>query len=184
MDYHYLLKVLSRSNIPLFHGLSIAEIKEFISHCEARTIKRGEVVIQHGEHNTSLYIILGGVFKALNGKKRKLMRMGSGDCMGIQSLVLDVAYNVELKCIEDGVLLQFERANIIKIPDLELKLYKNICRIFAKRIININDSLSDVFYFNKKNTLGIFDMKSKTPKYKFIGYSVPCKEAHPVFKND
>ncbi|MCX7205845.1 MAG: cyclic nucleotide-binding domain-containing protein [Proteobacteria bacterium] len=172
MEHNYALHILLRANIPLFHGLSIDELREFVRHCNMQQTNRGDIIIAYGEYNSKIYIVLGGLYEALvyidQGLKR-FNKLSVGDSMGGQSLILNVPHASEFRCLKGGVLLKFDRLDLVKIPNLQLKIYKNLCRIMTKRLLMIREWAPSVLG-RKASRKTYLHFGVKRFRYRYVGH--------------
>ena len=81
--------------------------ERFVTYGEAQQISPGQIVINEGEANLNLYIVLSGSFKistAATGQEVHLDNVGPGDCLGEVAVFQPGPTSATVTCTEPAVL--------------------------------------------------------------------------------
>jgi len=77
--------------VPIFAGLTQAQISQLSGNVSKRRFKRGELIVEQGQKTGALFIILSGRVRVSRTDKRDkeviLNTLGPGDCVGEMSLI-------------------------------------------------------------------------------------------------
>jgi CRP/FNR family cyclic AMP-dependent transcriptional regulator len=77
--------------VPIFAGLTQAQISQLSGNVTKRRFKRGELIVEQGQKSGALFLILSGRARvSLTDKRAKeviLNTLGPGDCVGEMSLI-------------------------------------------------------------------------------------------------
>jgi CRP-like cAMP-binding protein len=77
--------------VPIFAGLTQAQMSQLSGNVTKQRYKRGELIIEQGQKSGSLFIILSGRARVIVTDKRAkeviLATLGPGDCLGEMSLI-------------------------------------------------------------------------------------------------
>jgi small-conductance mechanosensitive channel/CRP-like cAMP-binding protein len=77
--------------VPIFQTLSENEIEELAHSCEIRSFETGEILIQEGDPDSSLFVITSGVVSIIKknskGQNIEVSRLGNSECFGEMSLL-------------------------------------------------------------------------------------------------
>ncbi|MCL2345971.1 MAG: cyclic nucleotide-binding domain-containing protein [Desulfobulbus sp.] len=87
----YGLSLVALRNVPLFSGLSEAELEKLTKACGRRRVERSASVVLAGEATDSLYILLAGRAKVINtdeeGREIILAWLGPNESFGEMGLI-------------------------------------------------------------------------------------------------
>ncbi|KAB2928708.1 MAG: cyclic nucleotide-binding domain-containing protein [Dechloromonas sp.] len=87
----YGLSLVVLRNVPLFSGLSEAELEKLSKVCSRRRVERGAFIVRAAETTDSLYILLTGRAKVTNtdeeGREIILAWLGHGEFFGEMGLI-------------------------------------------------------------------------------------------------
>jgi len=106
-----------------------------ISACKtSRTVKKGEVIFQEGDHINGVYCISDGVCKvskmSSNGREQIIHLVNKGDILGERSLINDEVANLKATAINDMEVCFIPREEIIndlkQNPDFSMSVLKDM----------------------------------------------------------
>jgi CRP-like cAMP-binding protein len=116
--------------LPLFHGLNDEQIKRLASLCALSSFAPGEILFNEGSTSDCLYIVIDGkVDITINNTGRVIGGVGSGECLGEQSLLAATPHSTTATAktqVEVAVLAGHDLTELTRLrPDIGLHLYKN-----------------------------------------------------------
>jgi len=87
--------------VPIFAGLTQAQMSQLSGNVTKQRYKRGELIIEQGQKCGSLFIILSGRARVIVTDKRAkeviLATLGPGDCIGEMSLIDGQSHSASVK---------------------------------------------------------------------------------------
>jgi CRP-like cAMP-binding protein len=140
-----LLKVAPR--IPLFYGLGIGVLEDFIRCSSLISIKEGEKLANEGDKADSFFVILSGaavVQKRVKKENVMIAVLGSGDCVGEMSLISPEPRSASVIATKDSLVLKVYDFKLKMFPGLVSELYLNIARILERRLRKNNHVLASL----------------------------------------
>lgn len=150
-----------------------------ISACKtSRTIKKGEVIFDEGEHINGVFCISDGVCKvskmSSNGRDQIIHLVKKGDILGERSLISDEAANLKATAINDMEVCFIPRDEIIKDlaknPEFSMNILKDLAsslkiadnfivdmaqKTVKQRLAEMLLNLNDKFGTNRDHVLDI-----------------------------
>ncbi len=110
------------SNVKVFDGLTIAELKIFSKCCQRISFEKGETLIEIGQRPSALYILIKGQLRVLlpeqlegrtehRASEVKLNTLNEGDCFGEYSLIEKTMASASVIGVQSG--------EVLKIPENE-----------------------------------------------------------------
>jgi len=92
-------KVLVLKNIPFFADVSELALSDLITACEEHTIKAGEVIVESGEENKHLFMILSGTVHLIDDSDEVVGELGARQVFGDTTVMCPAVlpYRVEAK---------------------------------------------------------------------------------------
>ena len=106
-DYRAFLPVL-----PVFRGLSAAELDAFAEKAEVMEIPRGLTLFEQGKASTACYVVVRGaveVSSAVNGRRHRLGILGPGKLCGHLALIEEVTHSTTALARENATLLELSK---------------------------------------------------------------------------
>ena len=127
-------KGYSFTEIPLFSGLSPAEIRLLEKKFRIVEYKRSDRVYEEGKPADAFYVIVSGRFrvyqKARGEEEKTLVYLYRGDYFGESSLLTGQVHSASVEARSDGLLLRLEKEDFLKIlaeiPALSLHLSRTL----------------------------------------------------------
>ncbi|MDQ7090965.1 MAG: cyclic nucleotide-binding domain-containing protein [Methylococcales bacterium] len=137
-------EVLASSKI--FADMTPFQIKRVILLSQMREYQAGETVIQQGDVDDKLFIVIEGdaeiILHEKNEREKTIAQLGSGDVFGEAGYTGNVTRTATVKVSSKSQPLQLIMINQQQIqsvmrfhPRLHAKLNYNICKILAKRLL-------------------------------------------------
>ena len=141
-------------NVPLFCGLSDAELAEIEQHGSVKTFRKNAIVINQGDETSSLYIILSGSVKVFisseDGREVVLNHQRAGDYFGDLSLIDRQPRAASVMTTEPSRFMIISRDDFMRClrnnPEIALNLIKPLTsriRVLAQNVSNL--ALLDVY---------------------------------------
>lgn len=135
-DHHLIRKTLKL--VRLFEGFSEEDARDFLLWAKRRDVRPGERVIKEGEPGLDMFIVAAGDLSVLKsrdaGEDEQLAKLGPGDSFGEVALLDSGARSASVVALTQSILLRFERKFLVKLPQVSLKLYRNIATMMASRL--------------------------------------------------
>lgn len=126
-------KGYSFAEIPLFSGLSTAEIRLIEKRIRLAEYKRGDRVYEEGTPADAFYVIVSGrfrVFQKVHGEEKTFTYLYRGDYFGESSLLTGQAHSASVEARSDGLLLRLDKEDFLKtlseIPEFSLHLSRTL----------------------------------------------------------
>ena len=135
------------SKVPLFEGLSPAEIAELLRITEDVEVSEGELVVRQGSAGDGFYVIGAGTFEVLKSgnKDEVLARLEDLSSFGEMSLVTEDERSASVLCVTEGRLKKFPKDKFQELIDggniPAFKVVRNMCRLLARRLAATDDRL-------------------------------------------
>jgi len=131
--------------LDLFQELSEEEEEYLISISELKQFNPDEIIINKGDNNNTVYIILSGRVKisesSENGHEEvELAEMKPGDFFGLTSLISEnhTSYMMDVKAVEPITLLSFNKKDLMKFFET---FHKSSVRLLLHFIEKLNEHL-------------------------------------------
>lgn len=135
-DLQRLLLKLSE-HVKAFQGLTPAEISEVLGTSEKCTFAPGVPIVKEGTVGTHMYIILSGEAKVLKTGRDgevELARLAAADSFGEMALADKEARSASVVATSDCVLVRLNDQMINAVPEIGLKVYRNIAKVVSARL--------------------------------------------------
>lgn len=123
--------------VRLFEGFSEQDARDFLAWAKRLDVKPLEPIILEGESGQDMFIVAAGklrVIKSHGGEDEELAILGPGDSFGEIALMDSGPRSASVVAVTPSMLLRFERRHLVKIPEVSLKLYRNIATMVASRL--------------------------------------------------
>jgi CRP/FNR family transcriptional regulator len=140
----------SFDNMPLFNGLSKAEINEFMKIAVERSFKKGDVIFyEHAEGNELFILVEGSVSIQLvavpDEDKVPILTLRSGDIFGELAIIDSGPRSATVVCEEDVRVMLINKNDLDPLFEkdnhLGMVIYRNISLIVCDRIRKTNVKL-------------------------------------------
>lgn len=132
--------------VSLFQGFSRMDVQDFLSRAHRVDCKGGQVVIREREAGTTLYVVISGeleVMRAAAGVSDiRIALLGPGDTFGEMALLDRRPRSATVRCRSDCCLLALDEKDLLHIPEICPKLFRNLACMIAERLRDSNASIS------------------------------------------
>lgn len=123
------------SKVPYFANLSSDELEKYANSSKVTKLACGETLIQEGELDDRIYIVLDGRLRASSTKIRKgevvMGEIGKGEVVGETAPLMQVPRVASVKAIRDSLLLEINAEDLLYL----IKKDDDTLRIFAKNLL-------------------------------------------------
>lgn len=132
--------------VSLFRGFSRMDVQEFLSRARRVDCVGGETVIRERDAGHSLYVVISGELEVLRSASGthdvRIALLGPGDTFGEMALLDNRPRSATVRCRNACCLLMLEEKDLLHIPDVCPKLYRNLACLIAERLRGSNASIS------------------------------------------
>ena len=122
---------------PLLGALEAAQRTQLASQTRSLRFGAGEVVVREGEPGDALFQVIEGRVCVLkqnpNGPAAAIAELGPGDVFGEMTLCADEPRNATVQALEQTVLLEVERQDLLPLIDADPELLQRIATLVAAR---------------------------------------------------
>jgi len=124
----------------LFRDIGLESVEHILKDCQAITLKSGATLLEAGQENTSLYLVLDGELRVyLNGRGLPVHAvLGPGECVGELSLVDGGNSAALVIAARDTRMLVVPHELVWAMVDSSNGIARNLLAILAGRIRNDN----------------------------------------------
>ena len=124
----------------LFRDISFESVEPILKDCRAIALKSGATLLEAGQKNASLYLVLDGELRVyLNGTELPVHAvLGSGECVGELSLIDGGSSAALVMAAQDTRLLEVPHERVWAMVDSSNGIARNLLSILAGRIRNDN----------------------------------------------
>ena len=142
------------THVPLFSGLSDAEIQPVLNHATKKIVAKNTIIISEGDQSASLYVLLSGKVKVFlqdgEGKEVVLNYQGPGEYFGEMALLDDEPRSASVMTVEKSTFMVISKQEIKQIlrdhPDIAFGLIKGLVLRLRLLTENVKDlALTDVY---------------------------------------
>jgi CRP/FNR family cyclic AMP-dependent transcriptional regulator len=135
-------------NIPLFAGLSEAQISQITKMAVLRREPRNKVIFVVGAPAHALYVIVKGSVKVLNrdadGHEYILAMLGEDECFGEMGLIDGSLRSADVVTVETCILLEIPRVDFIRALSENVELCMNTMKSLVLRLREANQKIEDL----------------------------------------
>jgi CRP/FNR family cyclic AMP-dependent transcriptional regulator len=133
-----LLDPLALREIPLFQGLSDAQLRTINETLHRRAFPAGANIMTVDTPGEVVYIILSGTVKIkvdqIDGTEVIIALLGAGEIVGELSVIDKTGRSADVLTQEETVLLWLDRASLDQLLDTIPLLTKNLLRLLSRRV--------------------------------------------------
>ncbi len=132
------------ASLPLFKGATADELDWLLQHAEETWLQAGDVMLQPGENNEYLSILLSGAMRVeiAADKNIAISRIDAGECVGELSVLDGKPVAAYVIADEQCHLLRVHRDDFWKLIDTSHAVARNMLHILSSRIRSDNSKLS------------------------------------------
>ncbi len=124
----------------LFRDIGLESVEQILKSCQVTTLKSGATLLEVGQKNSSLYLVLDGELRVyLNGRGMPVHAvLGPGECVGELSLIDGGNTAALVMAARDTRLLAVPHELVWSMVDSSHGIARNLLAILAGRIRNDN----------------------------------------------
>lgn len=124
----------------LFRDISLQNVERFLEGCQVVTVKGGATLLEAGQKNTSLYLVLDGELRVYLNERDLSPHavLGTGECVGELSLIDGGSSAALVIAAKDTRLLAVPHERVWAMVDSSNGIARNLLAILAGRIRNDN----------------------------------------------
>lgn len=135
-------------NIPLFSGLSSAELEEITAITAKRSFPKNNVIINEGDETDSLYLILSGKVKVVlsdeDGKEVTISILEPNDYFGELALIDDEPRSARVVTMEQCQFSVINQSDFTRVLDNNPGLVRNLLKGLTKRLREANKNIESL----------------------------------------
>lgn len=131
--------------LDLFRELDEAELARLLALAELAEYHVGDYPIREGEQDNHLYVLLAGkagIYKSSGPGQKMIKELGPGECFGEMSLIDCRSRSASVKAITPCRMLKLDGQQVMQLPDISAKLFRNIARLLSKRLRSANEIMT------------------------------------------
>lgn len=132
------LSLVVLRNLPLFSGLTEAELEKIAKVAERKRVERGASIVRAGDSTDSLYILLTGRAKVTNtdeeGKEIILAWLESGEFFGEMGLIDGSPRSASVVAVEPCELLSLSKAEFQRCMRDNFQVAQRLMQILVRRL--------------------------------------------------
>jgi CRP-like cAMP-binding protein len=139
-------------SIAIFGGLEESTLKRIIALLGEHHFKEGEDICKQGEAGRAMFLVREG--EALvcrdspEGRRMKMVRMGSGDCFGEMTLIDIQKRSATVVAAKPSLLYSLGNRDLYRLYQDDVAGYvmvlQNLCRELSRRLRTTNQRLQDL----------------------------------------
>ncbi len=124
----------------LFRDISLERVTHMLEECQIASLKRGETLLERGQKNSSLYLVLEGELRVYLGGRDlpEHAVLGPGECVGELSLIDGGNTTALVIAAEDTSMLRVPHDKVWLLVDSSHDIAHNLLGILAGRIRSNN----------------------------------------------
>lgn len=134
--------------VPLFAGLSPAELDVIAQHAVRKTYRRNTVIIERGDEANTLFVLTEGRVKTYladdQGREIVLNELGPGAQLGELALLGDSPRTASVMTIEDSAFLVLTKRSFLQVLTEHPGLAFNLIRLLVARTQALTESVGDL----------------------------------------
>ncbi len=144
------MAVLAR--VPLFTGLSAAEIKAFVALARLQSFRTGEVIFHKDDAGHTLHVILQGVVKIYlvseGGQEAVLVILKAGEFFGELSLLDGAPRSASAMALEPTLTIAINRDNFLSFIREQPEAALSIFGVLASRLRRADGIIADAAFLD------------------------------------
>ena len=135
----------------LFHDLALEDVRRIGERGSTRTLEAGQALIEEGQTNTQLYVVVRGELKIYLPPSQarftqvNLGKLGPGDCIGEYSFIDKRPASASVSAQQQTEVFQIAQAEFERIlqsdPGVGKAVYKNLLHLLIARLRRENQFL-------------------------------------------
>lgn len=143
---HLILRRLRRNHLllllpDLFGEMSEQDLSKVEAELDWRDLKKGERLIQQGDKDQEMFIVLSGRLQVLvadeNGQENAVLEIGRGETVGEMALFNDDPRAASVDALRDTMLVSISKSAFFSTLTGFPKLHEHITRVVMRRLRNV-----------------------------------------------
>lgn len=133
---------------PLFHEIYDNEVEEIIADCMVASYQPGDFIINQGDTNTDICVLLQGHAKVTiskDGKDQDVAKLNKGDLFGELVLINETKRTASIVAVDQCDILVMTYENFFsyfqKKPKVFALMVLNVTRLITKRLKNSTETI-------------------------------------------
>ena len=133
---------------PLFHEIYDNEVEEIIADCMVASYQPGDFIINQGDTNTDICVLLQGhakVTSSKDGKDQDVATLNKGDLFGELVLINETKRTASIVAVDQCDILVMTYENFFsyfqKKPKVFALMVLNVTRLITKRLKNSTETI-------------------------------------------
>lgn len=131
--------------LTLFRDMTDAELELLLSLATLVEYDTGEYIIREGEQDHNLFVLLSGqacIYKRSVAVQKAIKDLAPGECFGEMSLIECRSRSASVRAMAPCKTLRMDGDKITVLPEIAIKLYRNIAIMLSQRLRHANDLLT------------------------------------------
>jgi CRP-like cAMP-binding protein len=146
MDSLLLANIISK--IPLFQNLNETQAQKLIQSCTRIELKPDDALMRGGSTATDMFLLLAGSLKVtLEEQNIVVAKMKNVGVIGEMEVLLNQPCVATVTADAPSNLLKISKQQLDALfsedVEMELKIYKNLCKVLCEKIVSTNNRLQD-----------------------------------------
>lgn len=133
--------------LELFEGVEPDDVQDLLQRCDRRDLARGATLLEPGEKNEHVFIVLSGAVNVHVGSPDSppLVMMESGACVGEMSIIEDRDPSAWVIGAEDTHLLVIHQTILWEMVDASHQFAKNLLVVLSERVRSHNRVIAESY---------------------------------------
>lgn len=135
----------SLNRFQIFHHVLIDSIWEFLRQCEVRNLGDGEVLLERGQSNRTMFLVLEGSLKVYldDDHQRETAELGQGQTVGELSVIDGSAASAHVVSVSETLLLCVDETTFWRLTHASHVFCTNLLTLLSIRMRSSNISLAE-----------------------------------------
>jgi hypothetical protein len=125
--------ILFLKDVPLFEGLTTAQLVEVARLAEPHALAAGAVLFHQGDAVDFLYIVRRGGLSVKAGSEERA-RLGPGECVGEMAVLTASERTATVETVEATQLLRFDADDFLQLLDNYPEIGRSLLRALVRRL--------------------------------------------------
>lgn len=136
--------------IPVFKGLSTAQVQKVLDICSERHFRMGQRVCGEGDESSEFFVVLSGVLEVRTSAGVALAAIRRMSVVGEMGMLTGRPRSAAVSAIADTTVLRIGGDDLDRVidgdKDIGLHVYRNLAQILCDRLRSSNAYLEQFFF--------------------------------------
>ncbi len=136
--------------IPMFNGLTMAQLKKMLQICSKKNYRNQEYIYNMGEDSENMFILLKGEIGIIFHTGLELNRITPPGIVGEMGVFTGEKRSASVSAVTDCITLNFNKTELFNLfssdTDMGIKILLNVIRDLAKKLRKDNEKLEELLY--------------------------------------